>query len=322
MACVALAFGDSYAVGWRDTAATAPLQSAFEELRGSQPAAAGRGLSLGRVPDAVPVLLVEFPDRPHSVLVPQDSVHASFFGAGASVRSFYQESSYDRFQLEGTTTPWLRLPQTLDYYANGSGGVGNSYPRNAQRMVEDAVRAADSSVDFSLYDNDGPDGVPSSGDDDGYVDGIMVVHAGTGAEYGNADNILSHSFFTSQPIPTNDGPSVWLYATVAETSPLGTNAHEFGHILGLPDLYQLGGSQRSAGGLGDWSSMGSGSWRGDGLTPTDLDAPSKIELGFVDPIIPTTNSSNLRLRAGRDGVPLFRSIRFGRMARRSRSTSL
>ena len=34
----------------------------------------------------------------------------------------------------------------------------------------DAVAQLDPIIDFSLYDNDGPDGIPSSGDDDGLVD--------------------------------------------------------------------------------------------------------------------------------------------------------
>ena len=31
-----------------------------------------------------------------------------------------------------------------------------------------------SDVDFGLFDNDGPDGVPNSGDDDGYVDIVFI----------------------------------------------------------------------------------------------------------------------------------------------------
>jgi immune inhibitor A len=253
------------------------------------------------LPDRLPVILVDFADAPHSSLVPPDTLQARFFADNASVASFYSRSSYGAFALDGTVTNWLRLPETLAFYANSQGGVGNTYPRNAQRMVEDAIRAADPDIDFALFDNDGPDGIPSSGDDDGYVDGVMVVHAGTGAEYGDPDAILSHNLYTSVPVVTDDGPSVWWYATVSENSSLGTNAHEFGHILGLPDLYQLGGRIGSAGGVGDWSLMGSGSWGGNGVTPTDLDAPSKIELGWIDPIVPTENSSGLRLRAAVDG---------------------
>ena len=36
----------------------------------------------------------------------------------------------------------------------------------------------------------------------------------------------------------------------------GGFAHEFGHVLGLPDLYD----STTFGGVGDWCLMGSGSW--------------------------------------------------------------
>jgi hypothetical protein len=49
--------------------------------------------------------------------------------------------------------------------------------------------------------------------------------------------------------------------------------------------------------------MGSGSWGGNGTTPVDLDAPSKIELGWIDPIVITDNASGLRLRAAVDDQP-------------------
>ena len=39
--------------------------------------------------------------------------------------------------------------------------------------------------------------------------------------------------------------------------PIGVFAHEFGHILGLPDLYDRSGNSE---GLGDWCLMASGSW--------------------------------------------------------------
>ena len=49
-----------------------------------------------------------------------------------------------------------RMPQTYDYYVDGQRGIYGDYPHNCQKMVEDAVEAADPYVDFSQYDNDGP----------------------------------------------------------------------------------------------------------------------------------------------------------------------
>ena len=39
-------------------------------------------------------------------------------------------------------------------------------------------------IDWGLYDNDGPDGMPNSGDDDGFVDVLSVLHPQRGGECG------------------------------------------------------------------------------------------------------------------------------------------
>ena len=253
-----------------------------------------------RWPQRVVVLLVDFPDRPHSASLTPARIDSLFFGAQGSVRDYYFRSSWGRLALSGVVTPWLRLPQSLATYADAAHegrGVRGAYPFNARRMAEDAVRAADPGVDFSAFDNDGPDGQPSSGDDDGLVDAMIVVHAGSGAETGTAGSILSHTWTTLDVVRTCDGVAAWRYATVAEDSPLGVPAHEFGHLLGLADLYDRRSITLLGGGLGDWSLMASGAWLDAGRTPADLDGASKLEVGFVDAIVPATNGSALPLTA-------------------------
>src|SRR5687768_17683296 len=64
----------------------------------------------------------------------------------------------------------------------------------AELRIE-ALKAADDSIDFSLFDNDGPDGRPNSGDDDGYVDFLAVMHPLSGAECnGSLDLVWSHKW--------------------------------------------------------------------------------------------------------------------------------
>lgn len=262
---------------------------------------AGRG---ARLPHKLLVLLVDFADVPHSVLSTTSRFDSLFFAPAGSARAFYAASSFGRYVPQGTVSAWLRLPQTHAFYADAErrgAGVRGAYPRNARRMVEDAVRAADASIDFAAFDDDGPDGVPASGDDDGIVDALVVVHAGTGAEFGASTDILSHTWFTNTEVATADGVAAWLYATVAEDSPLGVRVHEIGHLLGLPDLYDRRSTPPFASGLGDWSLMASGAWLDGGRTPADLDGASKIELGFVDALEPRTNSFGLGLRAAATG---------------------
>ena len=42
-------------------------------------------------------------------------------------------------------------------------------------FVSEILQNADRDIDFSLFDNDGPDGVPDSGDDDGFVDVVFII---------------------------------------------------------------------------------------------------------------------------------------------------
>jgi M6 family metalloprotease-like protein len=177
-----------------------------------------------------------------------------------------------------------------------------SYPRNAQKMVEDAVDAADETVDFSRFDNDGPDGIPSSGDDDGYVDYLFVIHAGQGYEWTLNPNHI-HSHVATIRVKPVDGVAVRAYATEPEDGKVGTFAHEMGHLLGLPDLYDV---TLSSFGLGAWSLMSYGSWGGNGARPVGLDAWSKIQLGFIDPVEIEANVEALELPCIEDGPHALR----------------
>src|SRR3989442_10009514 len=64
-----------------------------------------------------------------------------------------------------------------------------------QRGLRAALDKVDGRIDFSQFANDGPDGIPNSGDDDGYVDLEMFAYAtGDGACGGATNNhIWSHS---------------------------------------------------------------------------------------------------------------------------------
>ncbi len=245
--------------------------------------------------DAI-VLLVDFSDKVANVAdYPPSHFQSMLFSEGSyttgSMRDYFLENSYGQFSLSGSTSQWLRMPETYVYYANNQRGLG-IYPQNAQKLVEDAVLAADPYVDFSQFDNDGPDGIPNSGDDDGYVDALFVVHAGRGyEETGNPADIHSHQWNTRTPVPV-DGVLVSIYSMEPEDGRIGVFCHEYGHVLGLPDLYDY---EYDARGVGFWSVMSTGSWGNSGLTPVHFDAWSKVRLGFVTPQVLTSNVKNLRI---------------------------
>jgi len=237
-----------------------------------------------------------------------------------TLRTFYEQMSRDSFSMLGKMIGWVVLDSTENTYAGTPGSCfGNPFGTSncngifsvaATKRMQDGFRLAlartdtgAAGINFGLFDNDGPDLVPNSGDDDGYVDMIMFAHATRDGACGGATNnhIWSHRFVlvnaTStnfQDYITNDakagGGAIRIsdyFATTAlggasscdttQIMPIGTAAHEFGHALGLPDLYDVSGVTE---GIGEWGLMGSGNFTSS-RSPSRMEAWSLNELGWV-----------------------------------------
>lgn len=228
-------------------------------------------------------ILVDFSDNVATTdTLHYDSLLASFstYPTG-SFRDYYLENSYDSVDIIMTVVGWLRMDSTYAYYVNGQYGWG-SYPRNCQRLTEDAVWAADPLVDFSQFDND----------NDGDIDALFIVHAGPGAEVtGDSNHIWSHAWCTVNP-PYVDGVYATTYSTEPEDGKIGVFCHEAGHSLfGLPDLYDYGYDSY---GIGKWSLMGFGCWGNGGRRPSHFDAWCKIHCGFLTPEVPISNQTGIQ----------------------------
>ena len=249
------------------------------------------------------VILLQFPDWQADTL---SHTPASFdsilFSVGlvptGSMRDYYREVSRSDFDIAGVVTRWYTAPHPYTYYTNNQFGFG-VWPNNAQQMAADAVALADADIDFSQFDNDGPDGIPSSGDDDGMVDGLFIVHAGPGGEEtGSGSDIQSHKWGLRLPYVV-DGVTAYEYTTEPEewagivdnAAPgdlmsIGVFCHEYGHVLGLPDLYDTDPSPTMSEGIGEWDLMGSGSYThaaglAPGTTPAHPSAWAKLRLGWA-----------------------------------------
>lgn len=230
------------------------------------------------------VLLVDFSDQPPWYYAgKQGKTHFTkllfskdTFPTG-SMRDWYQEVSYKAFDIVGWVTGgangWFRAPQPLSYYADNQRGFG-SYPRNTQGLVEDVVKMADPVVNYSYYDND----------HDGSVDALIVVHAGPGYET-TGDLGKPHSCTWAIPATIRDGVRVSMFTIQPEDGNIGVFGHEFGHALGLPDLYDT--TYHSAG-VGQYSMMAFGTWAGGGKRPVHFDAYCKDVLGWSHPTAITT----------------------------------
>ena len=215
-----------------------------------------------------------------------------------TMADYYSEASAGLFEVTGDVFGWIGLAEVEDHYTGVYGQGVTPGLSNTDEMIEEAVAGVDGTVDFGLYDNDGPDGMPNSGDDDGYVDVLMIVHPTFGAECNNSLHMWSHSWQYSLwdgipggPLETNDpaaGGGVILiddYFIAPTVScdegliEIGVFCHELGHSIGLPDLYD----GYAAYGIGYWGLMGSGNWNTP-ETPAHPCGWSKEQLGWVSVI--------------------------------------
>jgi immune inhibitor A len=230
------------------------------------------------------VICVDFSDNPHSYST--DTLGWLLFSQGHAVptgsfRDYYLENSYGLHDPQGSVYGWVRAPQSYSYYTNGLKGLGG-YPQNSQRLVEDVLAAVDASIDFKDYDYD----------HDGWIDGLMIVHAGPGAEEtGDVWQMWSHRWSINQQ--TRDDVKISSYTMQPEEHALGALndigvfCHEYGHDLGI--LWEEYDRDYTSEGLGDWSVMALGCFNNGGKTPAHHSAFCKYVLGWTNMVNVTTN---------------------------------
>ena len=177
--------------------------------------------------------------------------------------------------MTGKVVPWIRASKPYSYYTNGASGTG-SYPQNTPGLLEEVLKkwTSVSGNSFTPFDVNG----------DGYLDGLFLIHAGPGAETmaspaARKDAIWSHKWTLNAPYRKNR-VAAYAYFTAPEDGKLGVFSHEFGHFLGLPDLYDT--TYRSHG-IGDWCLMAGGSWGGNGSTPARMSAWCLERLKWITP---------------------------------------
>ena len=203
-------------------------------------------------------------------------------GASGSARDYYIQNSGGKFIPEFDVVGPVILSGDMKYY--GENGEYGSDVR-AEEMIIEACRLADKqfNVNFADYDLN----------NDGVVDNVFVFYAGESeAEGGGDDTIWPHRAELTESVSV-DGKRLSVYACTSEINlaggypvmaGIGTFCHEFGHVLGWPDLYDTDGSQGGESeGVWDWSLMCTGSYNNEGRTPPSLSAVERMMVGWCEP---------------------------------------
>ena len=192
-----------------------------------------------------------------------------------SVRDYYYDNSMGQFD------PQFDVVGPVNVNYNSTSGRNNS-----RNVFIAALNAVDAQVDFRNYDHD----------NDGYVDMVYFIVAGHGSNtHGNNSQLLWPYKSTGLSTTYRDTKRFNLYACSTEMSGsegsnildgIGTICHEFGHVIGLPDLYDTDyeGSGGESHNPGLWDIMSGGSYLNNSRTPAGYTIWERYALGWAKPV--------------------------------------
>ena len=228
-----------------------------------------------------------------------------------SVGEYFKTVSFGQFTPQYDVYGPVTLPNDLATYGGDHGGDGDG--ENVRLLIQDACKQMDDSLNFANYDCD----------NDGYIDLVIVIHAGYSQAMPNnsSDCIWPKSGIVSGS--SYDGKKLYRYSTVSElngfpgswsSAPyeringIGIMCHEFSHTMGLPDLYPTGvKGQNNNQAMEYWSLMDSGCYLTNGYTPCTLTAWEREALGWSE-IVPLEANGRLEAKTLDEGGSAYRII--------------
>jgi len=232
------------------------------------------------IPADTPMYYASYPTSHYQGLVFSTSGYTGPQGGNQlSVYQYYQAVSGERFFLTGDVKGWVRANNNAAFY--GANDNSNN-DRAAEALVTEAVIkvvASMSAVELASYDIEDPLDFDNDGnldEADGDIDHVMLFHSSIGEESGGGvlgnNAIWSHRYFVyNNNIISGTGKRVFSYTVQPIDAAVGVVVHEYGHVLGLPDEYDLSALGYGSP-VGSWSVMSNGSWGGSirGTEPTGL----------------------------------------------------
>ncbi len=213
----------------------------------------------------------------------EDGSYNSYGNFTGSVRDYYYDGSFGKFD------------PTFDVVGPVDINYGVNYARqtqNASALVRAAITKANQEIvanggSLSDYDLD----------NDGNVDMVYFIFAGVGSNTGEAtQHIWPHASYNRYR-PTGADAYMFRYACSCEyyskraniLDGIGTMCHEFGHVMGLPDLYDADyESNGQSHDPGTWEIMAGAGYNNYGRTPATFSAFDRYFMGFLSPTVVIT----------------------------------
>ena len=252
-----------------------------------------------------------------------------------TMRNYYLEQSHGTYTVQGDIKDWVTLDLPESYYGADSDPWNSTDDLTGPvwRVARDAIvkfAANNPDFDWTQYDEENPWGITGTdfNQPDGYLDHLILIHAGSDQSAGGGDQqsdaIWAHSSgiyenYSGGPgdgpgmmIPGTDGQGpqglgIWAYNYTInpEDGDVGVFCHEFGHDLGLPDEYDYSSTTGDAS-SGFWTIMASGSWLGRdwgiGTKPAAMNVWDKTALGFIQPkVVKRGRTATVKLQAAAEG---------------------
>lgn len=235
----------------------------------------------------IPVIMAQFSDVSFQDSMTIEKLTRQFNTEGyhedsslqpGSVKDYFVDNSNGLFTPSFDVVAKVTLSNSYSYYgANSSSGSD----ANAYAMVKEAISlAVAEGVDFSKYYVDS------------YVPNIIVYYAGFGEATGGDENtiwphecdmtgpycIMSNYSFKSYFV----GNELYGTSSYNRMMGMGVFVHEFGHAMGLPDLYDTVGNYENDYPWGYWSVMDLGCYSGSSYAPIGYSAYERSFLGWRD----------------------------------------
>lgn len=264
----------------------------------------------------IPVVLVQFPDRPFYAsgknLEDVRSNYELFFngidkekvrsvtGSYGSVSSYFEDMSRGAFRPSFDLLGPITLSEGHAYYGRDDGDIKDVSISSFYKEAVAKVTKVEE-VDWTLYDNDG----------NGSVDMVFFIYAGWGqnASLGDVDAIWPKEGSTGMTLTDLDGRKIpfALYGVTCEArfidqnkmledkklpdyeygynpdnmkmDGVGVCLHEMSHLLGFPDFYDI---KNVAYGMDMWSIMDYGEYCNNGYDPVSYTAYERNFLGWEE----------------------------------------